>query len=85
VHRPEGVKESLCHAERSEASAFVSLKTNKSRFLAESTLSTQSEILRFAQDDSEGLGMTRVGYSLTPSCAVEDGLPLLACGRCKGE
>ena len=28
------------------------------RFLAEFTLSTQSEILRFAQDDSEGLGMT---------------------------
>ena len=29
------------------------------RFLAEFTLSTQSEILRFAQDDSEGPGMTR--------------------------
>jgi hypothetical protein len=30
----------------------------RARFLAELTLSTQSEILRFAQDDSEGLGMT---------------------------
>ena len=28
------------------------------RFLVEFTLSIQSEILRFAQDDSEGLGMT---------------------------
>jgi hypothetical protein len=27
-------------------------------FLAEFALSPQSEILRFAQDDSEGLGMT---------------------------
>jgi hypothetical protein len=34
------------------------LKTLRARFLAEFTLSTQSEILRFAQDDSEGLGMT---------------------------
>jgi hypothetical protein len=41
----------------------------RARFLAEFTLSTQSEIpslrsgraLRFAQDDSEGLGMTLVG------------------------
>jgi hypothetical protein len=31
-------------------------------FLAEFTLSTQSEILRFAQDDSEGLGMTLHGF-----------------------
>ena len=31
---------------------------NNARFLAEFTLSRQSEILRFAQDDSEGLGMT---------------------------
>jgi hypothetical protein len=30
------------------------------RFLAEFTRSTQSEILRCAQDDSEGLGMTRI-------------------------
>ncbi len=30
----------------------------RARFLAEFALSTQSEILRFAQDDSEGLGMT---------------------------
>jgi hypothetical protein len=33
-------------------------KKTRARFLAEFTLSTQSEILRFAQDDSEGLGMT---------------------------
>jgi len=30
----EGVKKSRCHAERSEASAFMSLKTSKCRFLA---------------------------------------------------
>jgi hypothetical protein len=35
----------------------------RARFLAEFTLSTQSEILRFAQDDSEGLGMTLGGES----------------------
>ena len=29
-----GVKKSPCHAERSEASAFISLKTHKCRFLA---------------------------------------------------
>jgi len=34
------------------------LKILRATFLAEFTLSTQSEILRFAQDDSEGLGMT---------------------------
>jgi hypothetical protein len=33
--------------------------------LAEFTLSTQSEILRFAHDDSEGLGMTAV-FTQTP-------------------
>ena len=31
---------------------------SRERFLAEFTLSGQSEILRCAQDDSEGLGMT---------------------------
>ena len=44
----------------------TALKILRARFLAEFTLSTQSEIpslrsgraLRFAQDDSEGLGMT---------------------------
>ncbi len=36
-----------------------SLKVQLPRFFAEFTLSTQSEILRFAQDDSEGLGMTQ--------------------------
>jgi hypothetical protein len=30
----------------------------RARFFAEFTLSTRSEILRFAQDDSEGLRMT---------------------------
>jgi len=44
--------------EPSEASAFISLKTNKCRFLADLSLSTQSEILRPGQDDSEGLEMT---------------------------
>ena len=34
------------------------------RFLAELTLSTQSQILRYAQDDSEGLGMTAHQESL---------------------
>jgi hypothetical protein len=34
------------------------LKMLRARFLAAFTLSTQSEILRCAQDDSEGLGMT---------------------------
>ena len=34
------------------------LKTLRARFLAEFTLSAQSEILRCAQDYSEGLGMT---------------------------
>ncbi len=36
----------------------IVLKTLRARFLAEFTLSGQSEILRCAQDDSEGLGMT---------------------------
>ena len=44
----------------------TALKVLRARFLAEFTLSAQSEIpslrsgqaLRFAQDDSEGLGMT---------------------------
>jgi hypothetical protein len=30
----EAVKHSCCHAERSEASAFIPLKTDKCRFLA---------------------------------------------------
>jgi hypothetical protein len=47
-----------CHSERSEESlrSFVS----RARFLAEFTLSGQSDILRCAQDDSEGLGMTAI-------------------------
>ena len=36
----------------------VSERRTRARFLAEFTLSAQSEILRCAQDDSEGLGMT---------------------------
>ena len=36
----------------------IGLKTLRARFLAEFTLSGQSEILRCAQGDSEGLGMT---------------------------
>jgi hypothetical protein len=48
-----------CHSERSEESGSGCLNEPfRARFLAEFTLSTQSEILRFAQDDSEGLGMT---------------------------
>jgi len=39
----------------------------RARFLAEFTLSTQSEILRFAQDDSEGLGM-RAHLSCVLAC-----------------
>ena len=36
----------------------IALKILRARFLAEFILSGQSEILRFAQNDSEGLGMT---------------------------
>jgi hypothetical protein len=36
----------------------TAVKTFKARFLAEFNLSTQSEMLRFAQDDREGLGIT---------------------------
>jgi hypothetical protein len=42
---------------------LVQLTTRRrARFLAEFTVSRQSEILRFAQDDSEGLGMTFHGF-----------------------
>jgi hypothetical protein len=34
------------------------MKIRRARFLAQFTLSAQSEILRYAQDDSEGLRMT---------------------------
>jgi hypothetical protein len=40
---------------------FAPLRMTEARFFAEFTLSTQSEILRFAQDDSEGLRMTAKG------------------------
>jgi len=50
-----------CHSERSEESCSASERKAERRigakFLAEFTLSSQSEILRCAQDDSEGLGM----------------------------
>jgi len=52
-----------CHSEESrsdrddEESRFV-LKTLRARFLAEFILRGQGEILRFAQNDSKGLGMT---------------------------
>ena len=36
----------------------IGLKTLRARFLAEFILRGQGEILRFAQNDSEGLGMT---------------------------
>ena len=41
----------------------ASKPTSRARFLAEFTLSTQSEVLRCAQDDSEGLGMTSADAS----------------------
>ena len=51
-----------CHSERSEESRSGSGRSEdekiRARFLAEFTVSTQSEILRCAQDDSEGLRMT---------------------------
>ncbi len=47
----------------SEARNRALLPVRRARFLAEFTLSTQSEILRFAQDDSEGLGMTGMAVS----------------------
>jgi hypothetical protein len=34
------------------------MKMRRARFFAKFTLSRQSEILRYAQDDSEGLRMT---------------------------
>jgi len=36
------------------------MKMRRARFFAKFTLSRQSEILRYAQDDSEGLRMTPV-------------------------
>jgi len=51
-----------CHSERSEESRSGSGRSEdekiRARFFAEFTVSTQSEILRCAQDDSEGLRMT---------------------------
>jgi hypothetical protein len=47
-----------CHSEQSEESSSGNPDLIGARFLAEFTLSGQSEILRCAQDDSEGLGMT---------------------------
>ena len=45
-----------CHSERSEESRTSF--TSRARFLAQFTLNGQSEIPRFARNDSEGLGMT---------------------------
>ena len=57
--RHSGKRKTACHSERSEESRPARTEAGiGARFLAEFTLSTQSEILRFAQDDSEGLGMT---------------------------
>ena len=49
-----------CHSEEPQATRNLALplRQTRARFLAAFTLSTQGEILRFAQDDSEGLGMT---------------------------
>ena len=67
----------------------TALKILRARFLAEFTLSTQSEIpslrsgraLRFAQDDSEGLGMTlRRRFSHTPEWPA-DRTGGSSCGR----
>ena len=51
-----------CHSERSEESRsdlfVLASSRTRARFFAEFTLSIQSEILRCAQDDCEGLRMT---------------------------
>ena len=58
-----------CHSERSEESRSGSGRSEdekiRARFFAEFTVSTQSEILRCAQDDSEGLRMTGEGLRMT--------------------
>src|SRR5208337_4103252 len=63
--RPQSfaLRQPACHSEeprsdRDDEESRIVLKTLRARFLAEFTLSGQSEILRCAQDDSEGLGMT---------------------------
>jgi len=48
-------------AARDEESRPDQIGVPRGTFLAEFTLSGQSEILRCAQDDSEGLGMSRLG------------------------
>jgi putative ABC transport system permease protein len=48
-------------------------RSSKARFPAEFTLSAQSEILRFAQDDSEGLGMTASTNTLQVRGILETG------------
>src|SRR5208337_4623085 len=60
-----------CHSEeprsdRDDEESRLVLKTLRTRFLAEFTPSGQSEILRCAQDDSEGLGMTAWKGSSAP-------------------
>jgi hypothetical protein len=76
-----------CHSERSEESrtSFAS----RARFLAQFTLNGQSEIPRFARNDSEGLGMTHrrgmknpVGGRLAVPCGgVGQALPLQSAGK----
>ena len=51
-----------CHSEEprsdpDDEESSPASKRLRARFLAEFTLSAQSEILRYAQDDGEGLGM----------------------------
>ena len=50
----------VCHSEEpaGDEESCTAKTSFRARFLAEFTLSDQSEILRCAQDDSEGLGMT---------------------------
>jgi hypothetical protein len=50
----------VCHSdpERSEGEESLRSFVSRARFLAEFTLSGQSEILRFAQDDSDQKGFS---------------------------
>ncbi len=70
-----------CHSEesrsdRDDEESRTALEILRARFLAEFTLSGQSEILRCAQDDSEGLGMTAWrGFSAACSAPPKSRLP----------
>jgi hypothetical protein len=52
---------SLSRCSCRETLQFAILRSGRARSFAEFTLSAQSEILRFAQNDSEGLRMTVQG------------------------